>query len=144
MLFQTMGQSSSPAVLFFHAMGVVGASSEPLAAKLQQEYFCIMPTSTVYCPGQKYVSKADEIRQVEAFLHEQGVHRLALVVVSSIGADLAVAFLSQAKLPVEHVFMDGGQFAQIGSGTRRIMVPFLYLAIKSLYWFKGGTLKKIL
>ena len=70
MLFQTMGQSSSPAVLFFHAMGVVGASSEPLAAKLQQEYFCIMPTSTVYCPGQKYVSKADEIRRVEAFLQE--------------------------------------------------------------------------
>jgi pimeloyl-ACP methyl ester carboxylesterase len=144
MLFQTMGQSSSPAVLFFHAMGVVGASSEPLAEKLQQEYFCIMPTSTVYCTGQKYVSKADEIRQVEAFLQERGVHRLALVMASSLGADLAVAFLSQTKLPVEHVFMDGGQFAQIGKGTRRIMVPFLYLAIKSLYWSKGGTLKKIL
>ena len=24
------------------------------------------------------------------------------------------------------------------------MVPFLYLAIKSLYWSKGGTLKKIM
>ena len=24
------------------------------------------------------------------------------------------------------------------------MTPFLYLAIKSLYWSKGGTLKKIL
>ena len=47
-------------------------------------------------------------------------------------------------LPVEHVFFDGGQFAQIGKGTRRIMVPFLYLAIKSLYWSKGGTLKKIM
>ena len=35
-------------------------------------------------------------------------------------------------------------FAQIGKGTRRMMTPFLYLAIKSLYWSKGGTLKKIL
>jgi hypothetical protein len=55
-----------------------------------------------------------------------------------------MAFLTQTKLPVEHAFLDGGQFAQIGKGTRRIMTPFLYFAIKSLYWSKGGTLKKIL
>ena len=70
--------------------------------------------------------------------------RLALVVASSIGADLALAFLAQTRLPVEHVFFDGGQFAKIGRGTRRIMTPFLYLAIKSLYWSKGKTLKKVL
>ena len=67
-----------------------------------------------------------------------------MVVASSIGADLAMAFLTQTKLPVEHAFFDGGQFAQIGKGTRRIMTPFLYFTIKSLYWSKGGTLKKIL
>ena len=131
-------------MLFFHAMGVTGASSEPIARYLQDRYFCILPTSTVYCEGQKYVSKLDEIRQVEDFLHRQGVERLAMVVASSIGADLAMAFLTQTKLPVEHAFFDGGQFAQIGKGTRRIMTPFLYFAIKSLYWSKGSTLKKIL
>ena len=31
-----------------------------------------------------------------------------------------------------------------GGAARRIMTPFLYLAIKSLYWSKGGTLKKIM
>ena len=144
MLFQTYGDRRNPAVLFFHAMGVTGASSEPVAKYLQDRYFCILPTSTVYCEGQKYVSKADEIRQVEDFLHRQGVERLAMVVASSIGADLAMAFLTQTKLPVEHAFFDGGQFAQIGKGMRRIMTPFLYFAIKSLYWSKGGTLKKIL
>ena len=144
MLFQTYGDRRNPAVLFFHAMGVTGASSEPIARYLQDRYFCILPTSTVYCEGQKYVSKADEIRQVEDFLHRQGVERLAMVVASSIGSDLAMAFLTQTKLPVEHAFFDGGQFAQIGKGTRRIMTPFLYFAIKSLYWSKGGTLKKIL
>ena len=144
MLFQTYGNRNHPVVLFFHAMGVTGASSEPIARFLQDRYFCILPTSTVYCEGQKYVSKLDEIRQVEDFLHRQGVERLAMVVASSIGADLAMAFLTQTKLPVEHAFFDGGQFAQIGKGTRRIMTPFLYFAIKSLYWSKGGTLKKIL
>ena len=69
MLFQTYGDRRNPAVLFFHAMGVTGASSEPIARYLQDRYFCILPTSTVYCEGQKYVSKLDEIRQVEDFLH---------------------------------------------------------------------------
>ncbi len=144
MQFETLGDAKRPAVLFFHAMGVTGASSEPVAKALQARYFCILPTSTVYCAGQKYVSKADEVRQVEAFLREKGVEKLALVVASSIGADLAMAFLTSTHLPVGHVFFDGGQFAQIGRGLRRVMTPFLYLAIKSLYWSKGGTLKKIM
>ena len=144
MKFKTLGNRNDPAVLFFHAMGVTGESSEPVAEYLQDRYFCILPTSTVYCKGQKYVNKANEVRQVEEYLKSQGVEYLELVVASSIGADLAMAFLTQTKLPVEHAFFDGGQFAQIGKGTRRIMTPFLYFAIKSLYWSKGGTLKKIL
>ena len=39
---------------------------------------------------------------------------------------------------------DGGQFAQIGKTLRKIMVPFIYLAIKSVYRSKGKTLKKIM
>ena len=144
MRFQTMGNKENPAVLFFHAMGVMGDSSGPVAKYLKERYFCIMPTSTVYCDGQRYISKADEVRQVEEFLWENGVERLALVVASSIGADLAIAFLTNTELPVEHVFFDGGQFAQISLPLRRIMTPFLYLAIKSLYWSKGKTLGKIL
>ena len=144
MLFETLGDKKNPAVLFFHAMGVTGESSEPVARYLQDKYFCILPTSTVYCTGQKYKSKADEARAAEKFLQKQSVKSLALVVASSIGADLATAFLAQTKLPVEHVFFDGGQFAQIGKTTRRIMTPFLYFAIKSLYWSKGKTLKKIM
>ena len=144
MRFKTFGNRNDPAVLFFHAMGVTGESSEPVAQYLQNRYFCILPTSTVYCKGQKYVSKADEVRQVEEYLQSQGVEYLELVVTSSIGADLAMAFLTSTKLPIGHVFFDGGQFAQIGKGMRHMMTPFLYLAIKSLYWSKGGTLKKIM
>ena len=144
MKFRTFGNPSNPAVLFFHAMGVTGESSEPVANYLQDRYFCILPTSTVYCEGLKYASKIDEVRQVEEYLKSQGVEYLELVVASSIGADLAMAFLISTKLPIRHVFFDGGQFAQIGKATRRIMTPFLYLTIKSLYWSKGETLKKIL
>lgn len=144
MLFETLGSRGAPAVLFFHAMGVTGASSEPIAQYLKEHYFCILPTSTVYCAGQKYRGKTDEVQQIEDFLHAQGVERLALVTASSIGADLALTFLTRTKLPVEHVYFDGGQFARIGKAARCIMTPFLYLAIKSLYWSNGGTLKKIM
>lgn len=144
MIFKTLGSKDNPAVLFFHAMGVTGDSSAPVAKHLQEQYFCIMPTSTVYCAGQRYISKADEVRQVEEFLRKNGIESLALVVASSIGADLAIAFLKTTELPVYHAFFDGGQFAQIKKRTRRITTLILYLAIKSLYWTKGGTLKKIL
>lgn len=144
MQFETLGDKKDPVVLFFHAMGVTGASSEPVAHYLQERCFCILPTSTVYCAGQDYISKADEVQQVEHFLREQNITHLELVVASSLGADLASAFLAQTQVSVRHVFFDGGQFAQIGKATRHIMTPLLYLAIKSLYWSKGGTLKKIL
>ena len=139
-----MGKEGAPAILFFHAMGVTGKSSERVANRLKDDYFCIMPTSTVYCEGQKYVSKSDEIRQIEEFLKAREVKELALVVASSIGADLAVAFLAQTKIPVKHAFFDGGQFAKIGKFTRRIMVPFLYFAIKSIYRKNGENLGKIM
>lgn len=108
MLFETLGSRQKPVVLFFHTMGVTGESSMPVAKYLQDEYFCIMPTSTVYCKGQKYLGKSDEVRQIEEFLQGQGVKSLKLAVASSIGADLAAYFLMQTKLPVEHVFFDGG------------------------------------
>ncbi len=40
MQFATRGDRQSPAILFFHAMGVTGASSEPVARYLQQNYYC--------------------------------------------------------------------------------------------------------
>lgn len=55
MLFQTYGEKCKPAVLFFHAMGVTGASSEPVAKHLQSRCFCILPTSTVYCAGHQRI-----------------------------------------------------------------------------------------
>ncbi len=144
MRFQTLGDKNNPTILFFHAMGVTGASSERVAAHLRDRFFCVMPTSTVYCEGQAYVSKQDEIEQVESYLAGAGVDHVELVVASSLGADLATAFLAATDLPVGHVFFDGGQFAQIAAVARRAMTPLLWLAIKSLWWSRGRTLKHIM
>ena len=144
MKFQAMGDPQNPVILFFHAIGVTGESSFRVAEYLKEKYFCVMPTSTVYCPGQNYISKQEEIHQVEDYLRKKGIEKIVLVVASSIGADLGLAFLAQTKISVEHTFFDGGQFAQISKPVRKIMVPFLYLAIKSLYWTKGATLGEIM
>ncbi len=144
MIFETCGQKGKPVILFFHAMGVVGSSSTRIAENLKEDYFSIMPTSTVYCHNQKYISKEEEIRQVENYLDKEGVTDIALVCASSLGADIAMSFLSSTKRKIGHVFIDGGQYAQINKFTRRIMTPFLYFAIRSLYKKNGENLGKIL
>ena len=138
MVFKTTGNKSNSVILFFHAMGVTGESSMPVAEKMAEKYYCIMPTSTVYCSGQRYQSKRDEIQQIVRFWGNHGIKEIELIVASSIGADLAMAFLTEIKIPVKHVFFDSGQFAQIGKATRRIMVPFLYIEeVHGLYEFKS-------
>lgn len=44
MRFAALGDRKNPAVLFFHAMGVAGESSELVAKYLQERYFCILQT----------------------------------------------------------------------------------------------------
>ena len=73
MVFKTIGNKSNPVILFFHAMGVIGESSMPVAEKMKEKYYCIMPTSTVYCSGQRYQSKRDEIQQIVRFLENHGM-----------------------------------------------------------------------
>ena len=64
MVFKTTGNKSNPVILFFHAMGVTRESSMPVAEKMAGKYYCVMSTSTVYCSGQRYQSKRDEIQQI--------------------------------------------------------------------------------
>lgn len=125
MLFKTLGDKSAPAVLFFLAMGVTGESSGPVASALAGRFFCVMPTSTVYCAGQTYADKADEVRQIKEFLRGQGVERVEMVVASSIGADLAMAFLTQTQIPVGHVFFVAAGKALSYGNIRRQMADSL-------------------
>lgn len=74
---------------------------------------------------------------MEEYLRSQGVGYLELVVASSIGADLAMAFLTGTKLPVRHIFFDGV------CANRKQYAPFLYFAIKSRYCSRDRTMKKI-
>ncbi len=98
MVFRTLGDRRNHAVLFFHAMGVTGESSLPVAEYLKNDYFVILPTSTVYSKGQKYISKDEEVRQVVSFLYREGVEKLELLVSSSLGLTWHVHSSARAQL----------------------------------------------
>lgn len=57
MVFKTIGDKEKPAILFFHAMGVTGDSSMPVASCLKDKFYCIMPTSTVYVTDRNILAK---------------------------------------------------------------------------------------
>ena len=77
MKFKTFGNRNDPAVLFFHAMGVTGESSEPVANYLQDRYFCILPTSTVYCKGQRtYIQIVSGQSVISLSKNEQKSYRI--------------------------------------------------------------------
>ena len=84
--------------------------SGQIARYLQARSLGILPSQNVYREGA-IISMPLRAGGGDA----QGVERFSAVVASSGGVRaLSCAFLTQTKLPVEHAFFDGGQFAQIG------------------------------
>ncbi len=140
MIFQTIGERTNPAILFFHAMGINKEDGKPVYEYLKDKYYFILPTSTVYCEKKKYRSKEDEIRQVEEFLEKEGIKTLSMVLASSIGANLAIVYLSRIERKVEHVFSMADNLPR-SIDSKNHPDPHLYFAIKSLHWTKGGSQK---
>ena len=51
MVFKTIGNKSNPVILFFHAMGVIGESSMPVAEKMKEKYYCRNALMQTYIHG---------------------------------------------------------------------------------------------
>ncbi len=94
-------------------MEVVGESSMKVVNYLKDNYFCIIPTSSLFSKKDEYISKEDEIKQVEEFLESNNITSLEMVVASSIEANICVSSISNTRFKINHVFIDDGQFAQI-------------------------------
>ena len=48
MVFKTIGDKSNPVILFFHAMGVTGESSMPVAEKMADKFNCADVNSVLF------------------------------------------------------------------------------------------------
>lgn len=60
MVFKTTGNKSNSVILFFHAMGVTGESSMPVAEKMAEKYYCIIQHRLCIAPDRGI--KAKEMR----------------------------------------------------------------------------------
>lgn len=58
MVFKTTGNKSNSVILFFHAMGVTGESSMPVAEKMKENI-------TVLCQHQPYIALDRDIKVKE-------------------------------------------------------------------------------
>lgn len=143
MQISTMGAPGNPAILAFHALGVDGSSNERFAQYLQDEYFIIMPTLSMFCAGEVYKSKQDEIAQLNTALDELGVGDIELLASFSIGADFAMEFLRSTKRNVARAFFDGPQLTKVPALVRRAMAPLLFKELDNIAKTNGASITKI-
>ncbi len=139
----TMGMPGKPVILCFHALGVNGRSNERWARYLQEDCFIVNPTMSMFCPGETYISKRDEISQVERELDRLGVEDIELVCGFSIGGDLALEFLSTTKRKVAHVFLDGPQLSKVPALVRRAVGPVIFKELDNIAKTDGASIGKI-
>ena len=76
----------------------------PVADKLAENSIVLCQPQQCIAPDRGTAKKRDEVQQVVRFLEKQEIKEIELVVASSIGADLAIAFVTNAKIPVKHIF----------------------------------------
>ena len=57
MVFKTTGNKSGPVVLFFHAMGVTGESSMPVAETMAENFIALCQHQQCIAPDRGTVAK---------------------------------------------------------------------------------------
>lgn len=143
MQVSTMGTPGNPIILCFHALGVDGSSNERFARYLQDTHFIIMPTLSMFCAGEVYQSKQDEIAQLNAWLDAHNIGNIELLCSFSIGADFALEFLRSTTRNVAHSFFDGPQLTKVPKLARRAMAPLLFKELENIAKTDGASITKI-
>ncbi|MDO4841560.1 MAG: hypothetical protein Q3982_02660 [Phoenicibacter congonensis] len=110
---------------------------------MQDDYFFVLPTLSAFCDSETYISKKDELAQLESFLAENDIDELEMVLGSSIGVEIAMEFISSGAHEFNHGFIDGGMFAKIGGLARKMLAPVLYKTIGKIDKTNGDSLKEI-
>ena len=125
MVFREMGNSASPAVLLIHGMLSDADDSLSYGKYLSDEYYVLCPTLDGHGnDGSTLVSGGDEAEKIVSFLEEKGIERLSLLQGCSMGAEVALAVLSECGrrgIYVEKAFFDGGPFFDFSPLFRKFM-----------------------
>ncbi|MBQ4312398.1 MAG: alpha/beta hydrolase [Oscillospiraceae bacterium] len=126
MIFDTAGKSTSPAIVMLNGSFTDGKSLLPIAEKLADEYYIIIPTYDGHHEnGGIFTTREEQVRKIAEHLKEENITRLALIQGISMGAeialDLAAYLYEEDEIEVNRCFFDGGPFFSFPLPVRLIM-----------------------
>ncbi len=106
MIFQTFGNKNNKAVLLIHTLFTSADFFAPITQLLANDYFVIVPTLSGHYENSKFVSVADEIRQIKEFLSENNVVSIYAVAGFSLGGNIAYEFFCNNAEMIEKAVID--------------------------------------
>ena len=106
MKFQTFGDKNNKAVLLIHTLFTSADFFAPITQLLANDCFVIVPTLSGHYEHSTFVSTADEIRQIKAFLAENNVASLYALAGFSLGGNIAYEFFCHNAAMIERAVID--------------------------------------
>ena len=115
MKFKTLGNPKNPAAIFIHAMFFSEAMFHTISSRLEDDYYIILPTLDGHDADQQttFVSAQEEARKLTAFLDEEKITDVQILVGTSLGGIIAFELFRQGNLKIANVFLDGAPFIRL-------------------------------
>ncbi len=122
MTFQINGEPDRPKILLVHAMYTDSRCFEKLADELAGDFYVIRPTLNGHGTDHTvFHSIQEEADQILAFLQENGIRELELIVGLSLGGLIAFEVFRRRQIKIRHLFTDGAPFNLWPKYRRRAM-----------------------
>lgn len=135
MKFQTFGDKHNKAVLLIHTLFTSAEFFAPITRMLSNDYFVIVPTLSGHYENSTFVSTADEILQIKAFLSENNVASLYALAGFSLGGNIAYEFFCENAAMIEKAIIDSAPLFNFPSVVKN---HYLKSYAKCLQKIKSG------
>jgi hypothetical protein len=122
MKFKTIGNPNCCKALLIHAMFATAESFSTLIQYLKEDYFMIIPTLDGHDKNESstFLSIDDEADKILAYLKENNIQELDLVLGTSLGAIIAFEIYQRNEVCINKVHLDGGPFLNFGLLLQKI------------------------
>ncbi len=111
MKIKVLGNKNNPVIVMIHGFISRKNSIRPVAEKLKENFYVIMPSLDGFYEGSKdYTSAGKQARILNIALHRMGIDRIAMLHGSSIGANVAMSFAGITDIMIDNYFFDSFEF----------------------------------
>ena len=127
MYMHTYGKPEDPVILMLHPMGIsAGKLYEIIGSRFKGDYYLLIPDMGNHgMEKSEFVSAETEAANVKEYLIEKNITDLALVYGQSMGAVVALNIVSDKRIRIGSLFLDGAPIAKLGFVMSRLFAPVL-------------------